>query len=644
MLDHVFSPITINGKEIRNRTAVPPMVMNMCNTDGTCTERFTAYHEEKAKGGFGLIITEDFAVCPQGKGFVGLPGLWNDEQIPGFTAFTKRIHEQGAAIVAQIYHAGRQTHKAIIGQAPEAPSAIPCPFSPLPEDMPQELTVERIHEIVSQFGDCARRAEQAGFDGIEIHGAHGYLIAQFMSSYSNKRTDEYGGPLHNRVRFAQEIIRDIRSKVSRDFIVGYRISSDEHVTGGRNLEDTLTILPMLEPLGVDYFNITAGVYRSFDAVIPSQYMPHAWNAHAAEMAKKVVTRAKIFSVGRYNDIRLAETELALGRCDMVLMGRQSLAEPHTPNLAKEGRFDEIRQCIGCHHKCVGNLLANVPGGCILRPETGREFEISPVEKTDDPKYVMVIGAGPGGLSAAIEAAKKGHKVKVFEKRRWAGGQFRLGSVPAGKGEIGTFITWQQTMVKKFGGEIFFNTEVDMDFVKAEKPDVIIAATGALPIVPGRIPGIQGANVVTAHDVLEGKAWTGAKVIVIGGGSVGTETANYLAGNLKDVTIIEMLPDIAMDEIVVPRWDLLADLKKNNVKVCTNTKLEAINDNGVVLSGKFEGQMDADTVVLSMGSKPDCAFADELKAAGYDVRVIGDASKVGLATKAIEEGFFMGREI
>ncbi len=644
MLDHVFSPITIDGVEIRNRTAVPAMVMNFCNVDGTCTERFTAYHEEKAKGGFGLIITEDFAVCPQGKGFVGLPGLWNDDQIAGFKECTRRVKSHGAAFVAQIYHAGRQSHRFIIGQAPEAPSAIPCPFSPSPDDFPEELTVERIHEIVEQFGDCARRAKEAGFDGVEIHGAHGYLIAQFMSPYSNKRTDEYGGPLHNRIRFAQEIIKNIRSKVGKDFIVGFRISADEYVTGGRTLEDTLTILPMLEPLGVSYFNITAGVYRTFDDIIPSMYKEHAWNTHAAEMAKKVVKTAKIFTVGRFNDIRLAETELALDKCDMVLMGRQSLAEPNTVNLAKEGRFDEIRQCIGCHHKCIGNLLMNIPGGCILRPETGREFEIKEAEKAEEPKNVMVVGAGPGGLEAAIEAAKRGHHVTVFEKRRWAGGQFRLGAVPMGKGEITTFINWQQKQLELAGGSIRFNTEVDLDLVKKEKPDIIIAATGALPIVPKSIPGIDGANVVTAHDVLEGKACVAGKVVVVGGGCVGIETANFLANHLKAVTVVEMLSDIATDELVVPKWGLLADLEKNKVTVYTGTKLEAINEKGVVLSGKYEGQMDADTVVLSMGSRPNNIFAEDLKAAGYDVRVVGDAAEVGLAHKAIDAGFFLGREI
>lgn len=644
MLDNVFSPLTINGKTIRNRTAVPAMVMNFCNEDGSCTERFTAYHEEKARGGFGLIITEDFAVCPQGKGFRYLPGLWDDSQIPGFAAFTKRIHAQGAAIVAQIYHAGRQTHAAIIGQAPEAPSAIPCPFSPLPEDMPQELSIPRIREIVAQFGDCARRAKEAGFDGVEIHGAHGYLIAQFMSPYANKRTDAYGGPLQNRVRFAQEIIRDIRAKCGDEFIVGYRISADEHVTGGRNLQDTLTILPLLEDCGVDYFNISAGVYRSFDAVIPSQYTPHAWNVDAAAEAKKVVKKAKVFAVGRYNDIRLAETALAMGKCDMVLFGRQSLAEPHMPNLAKAGRFDEIRQCIGCHHACIGHLLQNIPGGCILRPETGREYEISEPEKTAAAKKVLVIGAGPGGLSAAIEAAKQGHAVTVYEKRRQAGGQFRLGAVPAGKGEIAAFIVWQPRQCEKYGVTLQFETEVTPALVEAEQPDVIIAATGASPLVPGKIPGISGANVVTAHDVLEGKAWTGERVVVIGGGSVGIETANHLASNLKQVTVVELLDDVAKDEIVVPRWGLLADAEKNHVTIYTNTKLEAIDQTGVTVSGAENRHIDADSVVLAMGSRSNTALADTLRAAGWDVRTIGDAAGVGLASKAIEEGFFLGRAL
>lgn len=637
MLDHLFSPFSINGKTLKNRMVVPPMVMNYCTEDGFCTERFIAYHEAKAKGGFGMIITEDFAVTPRGKGFKYLPGLWKDEQIEGFKEFTKRIHQHNAVVIAQIYHCGRQTSKAVIGEAPEAPSAIPCPFSP---DMPEELTVERIREIVECYGDCARRAKEAGFDGIEIHGAHGYLIAQFMSPYSNKRTDEYGGPLQNRIRFAIEIIKNIREKCGDDFIVGYRISGDEHVTGGRNIEDTKTIVPYLEEAGISYIHVTAGVYRSFDAVIPAMYCDHAWIADYAKEVKQVVKNIPVISVGRYNDPRIAENVIACGKADLVSFGRQSLADPDTPVKAKEGRFDEIRQCIGCHHACIGNLLANVPGGCILNPTLGKEYEIKPV-KAEVSKNVLVIGAGPAGLAAAISAAEAGHNVKVYEKNRWAGGQFRLGAVPAGKGEITTFITWQMNELKKLGVSVTFNTVVTKELVDAEKPDVIIAATGAEPIVP-RIPGVDHACVVTAHDVLAGKVNTGASIVVIGGGCVGAEVANHLASNLKVVTLVEMLGDIATDEVVVPKWGLMADIEKNKVRVCTNTTVTEIKEKSVVLSGKVNEEIEADTVVLSVGSKSVTGLAEELKEAGYDVRVIGDAAKVGLAGQAISQGFELGR--
>lgn len=635
MLDSLFSPFTINGKTLKNRCVVPAMVMNFCNADGTCTERFTAYHEAKAKGGFGMIITEDFAVDPRGKGFKFLPGLWNDEQIPGFTQFTKRIHAQGAVIIAQIYHCGRQTSKAVTGEAPWAPSAIPCPFSP---DMPHEMTIDEIHETVKAYGDCARRAEQAGFDGIEIHGAHGYLIAEFMSPYSNKRTDEYGGQLDNRIRFALEIIQDIRSKVGKDFIVGYRISADERVTGGRTIEDTKTIVPYLDRAGVDYIHVSAGVYRSFDAVIPSMYCPHGWIADDAREVKQV-TSLPVISVGRYNDPRIANNVIACGKADLVAMGRQSITDPETPNKAKEGRFEEIRTCLGCHRGCIDNLLANTPGECILNPTAGHESEYGEAH-ADSPKKVMVIGAGPGGLSAAISAAKAGHRVRVFDRDRWAGGQFRLGAVPPAKGEIANFVKWQCNELKKLSVPILQGVEVTAELVKQEAPDVIVAATGAEPIIPD-IPGVGLPNVVTAQDVLSGKANTGARIVVIGGGCVGAETANHLASNLKSVTLVEMLPDIATDESIVPRWGLLADLAKHQVKIMTDTTVEEITPEGVKVKGEATKTIPADTVVLSVGSRPADALANALKAAGYDVRIIGDAAKVGLAGEAIRQGFELG---
>lgn len=640
MLDALFTPLEINGKKLRNRTVVPAMVMNYCNEDGTCTERFTAYHETKAKGGFGMIITEDFAVSPGGKGFKCLPGLWNDEQIPGFMAFTERIHKQGAVIVAQIYHAGRQTSSAVIGQAPWAPSAIPCPFSP---DMPHEMTLAEIQETVSQFGDCAYRAKEAGFDGVEIHGGHGYLVAEFLSPYSNKRTDRYGGPLQNRMRFALEILRDIRVKCGDDFIVGFRISMDEYVIGGRTLEDTKTIVPYLEEAGASYINATAGVYRSFDAVIPSMFTAHAWTASLAKEIKDICN-IPVISVGRYNDVHIANNVIASGKADLVAFGRQSLTDPYTPLKAKEGRIDDIRTCIGCHHGCVGNLMQNIPGTCILNPLLGKESQIK-IENTTSPKHIVVIGAGPGGLEAAIVAAKRGHHVKVYEKERMAGGAFRLAAVPPGKGEIATYAVWQMNQLEKLGVQVIFETKATPELIKADNPDIVICANGATPIIPKKLPGSDKAIVVTANDVLAGKVNTGANVVVIGGGDVGSETANHLASNLRNVTLVEMLDDIATDEVIVPRWGLLDDMKNHGVRVCTKTTVKEIKDNSVVLEGKVNEEVPVDTVVLAVGSRPNTELSDALKEAGYDVRVIGEAKKApGNAWVAITEGFNVGREI
>lgn len=640
MLTHLFSPLFINNKKLKNRCIVPAMVTNYCNTDGTCTETFTAYHEAKARGGFGMIITEDFAVDPLGKGFIGLPGLWNDEQIPGFTEFTKRIHQYDTVLIAQIYHCGRQTSRAVTGEAPWAPSAIPCPFSP---DMPHEMTLEEIQDVIQKFGDCARRAELAGFDGIEIHGAHGYLIAQFMSPYSNKRTDSYGGSLQNRMRFALEVIANIRSKVSDSFIVGYRISADEHVTGGRTIEDTKTIVPYLAQAGINYVHVTAGVYRSFDAVIPSMYCPHAWIADLAREVKQVVD-IPVITVGRVNDPRIAENILASGKADLVSMGRQSLCDPDTPNKAREGRFDDIRTCIACHHGCVGNLLANRPIRCIFNPTLGRESEFPPVQKADVSKKVMIIGAGPAGLQAAVCAAERGHHVTVFEKRTWAGGQFRLGSVPPAKGELVNFINWQLKQAADHGVVMRYNEEVTLETVKAFAPDVIIAAPGAEPVVP-QIPGHDKPMVCTAHAVLEGSANTGSRVVVIGGGCVGAETANYLASNLRSVTLVEMLETIASDEVVVPRWDLLANLKKHDVDIRTGTTVMAILDDGVLIRKKGKEEViPADSVVLAVGSRPATSLIKTLEEAGYAVTVIGDGVTAGLAGEAVMQGFLTGRAL
>lgn len=642
MLDNLFSSITINNRQLKNRCIVPAMVMNLCQEDGSCTEKFAAYHEAKAKGGFAMIITEDFAITNvAGKGHQYIGGLWKDEHIPGFKEYTDRLHKWGALSIVQLHHPGRQVG-VIDADVSWAPSAIPCPFSP--EMMPHEMTIAEIKLVVEQFGQAAARAKAAGFDGCELHGAHGYLIEEFMSPYSNKRTDEYGGDLSNRMRFALEIIREARKQTGPDFIIGYKLSSDEWVSGGLTIEDTKAYVPFLEEAGINYIGVSVGVYRSGDQIIPSMYTQHGWIADNAKEVKSVAT-VPVYAIGRINDTRVANAIIKSGKADMVAMGRQSIADPETPNKAQAGCFEDIRTCVGCLHGCDANVNLEKSGTCELNPIIGHESEAEyQTVMADSPKKVLVIGAGPAGLEAAIGAAKRGHNVTVYDKDRWAGGKYRLASVPPCKGELGAFIVWQMHELKKLNVPVILNTEVTKEIVDALKPDVVIAATGTTPVIPKKIPGYDKSLVVLGTDVLSGKANTGHNVVVIGGGHAGAETANHIASYMKNVTIVEMQEDIAMDEVDTPRNALLADLAKNQVRVCASSSVQEIKDHSVVVAGKFNEEIECDTVVISIGHKPNTALADKLKEAGYDVRIIGDAVSVGLVGPAVRSGYLIAREL
>lgn len=638
MLDNLFSSLTVKGKTVKNRCAVPAMVTNYCEKDGKATERYIAYHEEKAKGGFGLIITEDYAVDPKGKGFSNVAGLWCDDQIESHSKLPERVHKYGAVIIAQIYHCGRQTSEAVIGGKPFAPSAIPCPFSP---DMPVELASDRIQEIIEAFGDCALRAKKCGFDGVEVHGAHGYLIAEFLSPYTNKRTDQYGGNLTNRLRFPVEIIKNIRRKCGDDFIIDFRISADEMLEGGRTIEDTKAIVPALEAAGIDMIHVSAGTYATCDAIVPPAYTPHGWIANFAAEVKQVCT-IPVITVGRVNDPILADTIIKSEKADFVAMGRESLTDPEMPRKAKEGRFEDIRCCIACNAGCLDLLFRDLPIKCVLNPELGREYEGKTI-KTVEPKKVAVIGAGPSGLEAAIEAAKAGHDVKVYEKSDRSGGQFRIASIPPAKGEISCFINWQETQLNKLGVKVQYNTEVNAAFMKDHPADVVVVAAGAEPVMP-KIRGTDLPHVHHAIDVLSGKVNVGANIVVIGGGQVGAETAHHFALQLKNVTLVEMLPGIAMEEALAPRWHLLRCLEKWKVNVLADTAVTEITRDFVKVKGKTEMEIPSDTVIIAVGSRSNHKLAQELIDAGHIVKVIGDAEKVGTVLEAVAQGYEAGGNI
>ena len=634
MLDHVFSPYTIKNVTFPNRLVVSAMVTNFCNKDGSASERYIAYHEEKAKGGFGMIITEDYAIRVKGKGFSNVAGMWDDSLIDSHSELTRRVHQYDSKIIAQIYHAGRQTHQGVTGFPPEAPSAVPCPAN---KQIPHELTVEEIKDIEQDFADCARRCKQAGFDGIEIHGGHGYLVAEFMSSYSNKRIDQYGGSLTNRMRFPLEAIAAIRKAVGEEFIVGFRISADELVPGGRTKEDTKTIALMLEAAGIDFLHVSAGVYGSSYAIAPPQAIKHGWLTDFAKEVKEIV-HIPVITVGRINDPLIADQIIRSGKADFVTMARASLCDPHMPEKARQGNFEEIRYCIACSQGCMGVLLKDKPIHCALNPMLGQEYKYIN-KQTNQFKKVLVVGGGPAGMQAAITAAEQGHQVILYEKNNCLGGQYRLAAIPPNKGEITSFLYWQQIMLKKLGVNVILNQQVDKDLIENSDCDVVIVATGGKPIIP-EISGVGSKNVVTACDILDGKVFCGQKAVVIGGGQIGTETALHLAVHRKDVTLIEMTNDLAIKETAHPREFLLKAVEDSTINVILNGCVKDIREDSVVVEFAKDQliEVQADTVILAIGMQEENALSKSIVDCKKKIITIGDAKEVRQVMDAVREGF------
>lgn len=633
----VFEPMKINGLELKNRIVVSAMVTNYCTPDGNATEKFIAYHEHKAKGGWGLIITEDYAVTPTAGGFVNLPGLWEDGQIESHRKLTERVHAAGEKIAAQIYHAGRETSSAVTGVQPVAPSAVREPSMP---ETPRELTIPEIHTLVEQFGDCAKRAKAAGFDAVEVHGAHGYLVGAFASPFSNKRSDEYGGTIRNRARFGMEIIRNIKEKCGEDYPVLYRISSVEYVPGGLDIEESKVIARLMEEAGADCIHCSQGVYASTHTIIPPSVFPRAgYVEHAAEMKKAV--QIPVIAVGRINDVEIAESVLQSKKADLVTMARASLADPELPNKVLKGRGDEVIRCIGCLQGCIGENGKGNGIRCLVNPLTGMEdeYDLTPAEKA---KQVLVIGGGIAGCEAAISAALKGHKVTLIEKNDRLGGQWIPASVPIGKSEFTSFLCWQKSMLEKMHVQILLNTTADAELIKLYEPDTVIIATGSRPF----IPPIQGADqdfVVTAHDVLLGKTEPGNRVVVIGGGLVGAETADMLGQQCEQVTIIEMLSQIMKDGEAAPTKYMKERFSQNGVQIHTSTKLLEIGDHTVTAEKDGERFVleNIDTVIIAVGVKTDRTLLDSMEHVSCKVLKVGDANGVKNGYLGIREGYEAG---
>lgn len=629
----LFQPIKIGSMTVKNRLVMPPMVRNYASKAGMATDKYVKHIETIAKGGVGMMILEASYISPEGKGFSYELGVHTDRTIPSLKKLAKAAHKHKAKLGIQLYHAGRQTASAKSGHRPVAPSAIP---DPLMQEMPKQLTQKEIKELIRKYADAAVRAKKAGLDFVEIHGAHGYLITQFLSAFTNKRNDSYGGSFENRLRFAKEAVKAVREAVGPDYPVTIRLSADEMVPGGLTLKDTKKIAKELEAIGIDGFHISVGNYASYTQgyLIPPMAIDDGALIKYANGVKSVVD-VPVITVGKIRNPGMAAQAIKKGHADLVSIGRALLADPEFPNKVRKGKLKTINPCIACNQGCIQRLFADLDVRCTTNPACSREVQFAPRKKKRD--TIVVIGAGPAGLSAARTAAERGDKVVVFEKERSIGGQLPLAAAAPHRPGWDELLKTLTRDAKRLGVVINKRVEPTKEMISALKPKKIIIAVGSSANMPP-IKGVEIANAVTSRDVLAKKARLRGDVVVVGGGCAGAQTAEYIADRRHPVTIVEMGDDIALDAPLADRALLLGRLAKKGVKMLTNTRVVSLERDGVqTLKGKTKKQLHAKTVVLCLGSKPNPSQKSMWKSVCKDVVVVGDARYPRRVTDAMAEG-------
>lgn len=628
----IFSPFTVGGLRLKNRILMAAMGNNFSHPQGTVSDRAIAYYRERAKGGTGLIITEATPVSLAGRHRGRGLCAYDDSFLPGLRRLAASVHDHGSAIALQLHHAGRLADPDITGSPPLAPSPIPrAPGAPVPK----ELSQDEIQEIIIQLGQAARRAKEAGFDAVEIHGAHGYLIYQFLSPRTNKREDFYGGNPENRVRFALEVLRQVRKEVGNSFPVLFRLSAREFSENGYSLEESLDWAIELERAGASALHVSGGTTESLTGsaqVIPPMVFPEAYHVPLAAAIKKKV-RIPVIAVGRLGTPAVAERVLDEGQADLIAAGRAFLCDPYWPLKAARGEKDRIRPCVACNH-CLWRLFQQEELTCFQNALLGNEekYRMDPVEKV---KKVLIIGGGPGGLEAARVARKRGHQVTLLEKSPRLGGQMLLASIPPHKQTLSKAMDWLTREVDREGVEIKLNTEGNEENIAKENPDVVIVATGARPISPD---SFSGPKVLTAWEVLGGKE-VEKEALILGGGMVGMETAEFLSQKGCRVIVVEMTERLAADMEGTTRALLLERIALQKISSLLSTEVKDIRDGKVLVSHDGnERWLEAGTIILALGSRANNEILQALEGKVPQILPIGDCVKPRKAKEAIHEGF------
>ncbi len=663
MKDFLFEPICINQLEIKNRIYMPAMHLGMA-VDYEVTDQIVNFYRERAQGGAGMICV-GFATVDE---FSGSPlniGVHRDSFLPGLTRLADTIKQNGARSAVQINHAGRYNPSFFMqGKSPVAPSAI---ASRLTHEVPHEMSIAEIETTIEAFAQAARRVQSAGFDAVEVLSGTGYLISEFLSPLTNQRSDAYGGSLENRMRFGVEVMAAVRNAVGPDFPLIVRMNGNDFMPGGNSHQELTEYAQVLAQGPADALCINVGWHEARVPQIVTS-VPRGIFSYLSRSIKAKVDIPVIAS-HRINDPDIAREMLADDMCDMVAMGRSLIVDPRMPEKARSGQEDQILHCIGCAQGCFDNLFKLKHVECLCNPEAGYEGQKN-LEKSANPKKVLVIGGGPAGMSAALAANLKGHKVTLYEQYDWLGGQLYLAATPPGREEFSQLAFDLEEQLAARDITVMLNQVADVKSIAAADPDVVIVATGAEPITPS-IPGIDLPHVVQAWDVLEDRVVTGGRVAIIGGGAVGVETAQFLAekGTLsadavkfllvnkaedpetlyelatkgtKQVILVEMLEKLGPDIGKSTRWGMLQDLSRFGVISVTGSKVCEITPAGmrVEKDGAIE-EIAVDTVVIAAGSKSVNILEDVLKELRIPCKVIGDADRVALAFDAIHQGHAVG---
>ncbi len=631
----LFTPLSVGRLHLKNRIMMPPMIDRLAE-EGMVSERVKDFYSARARGGVALIILTPGIVDVSMASPIQL-GLYDDSFIPGLSELTSLVHDCGSLLGIQLMHLGRQG-EGIKGYEPVAPSRVPLAPG---DEVPRELSTGEVEGLVLQFARAAHRAREAGFDLVELHAAHGYLLSSFLSPHTNKRADKYGGSIEARSRFVVEIVRCIKETTGRDFPVSCRINGSDYFAGGVNADMAKRTAALLEEAGADLVSVSAGAYGSYPVIVPPYDQARGCNVPLAKAVKEAV-KVPVAVSGRLDDPFIADEVLVSGKADLIGVARGLLADPDLPNKALKGEFREIRRCISCN-VCI-DCNPTEPITCTVNPEAGREREMKIVPATHR-KTVAVVGGGLAGLEAARVAAIRGHRVILYEDDQRLGGQWVLASRPPHKQDhmhLLDYLTWQ---VEKLGVECHLGKMLTPSSREIAETDVLVVAAGAIPFVPP-IQGVDSEGVITAWDVLEGQA-TGHRVLVIGGGMTGLETAEYLAQQGKEVVVVEMLERVGADMGPTVRWHLMKRIKGMNLKIFTSTRIREIRPGGVVVvqrDGSQDSWRDFDDIVLACGVQSRNDFGRPAVSRSAQCHVIGDAASPRKGLDAIREGGEIGRQI